>query len=317
MLILAIVALILSVGVTYFAYRLLKSRLQPIEANAQILVATEQLPMGTRLTEKHVKLAAWPKATPLTGSITDPAQAVGRALLDDVLPNEPILESRLASKDSGAGLIVAIPEGMRAQSIQVNSIIGVTGFVLPGSRVDLILTSQPPSSVTSTIQGAPKEEMVSKIILENLQVLATGQNIQRDIDGKPQSVQEVTLLVTPEQAEKIALATGEGRIQLVLRNQLDNTIVDPPLIFKSALYEGSGGGSSAKMYPGKPIATEKGPKPVASAARTIKKKPVAVASAKAITIPPPPPPEPASKILTIELIQGSKRVTGTFEDKKP
>ena len=239
MLILAIIALILSGGVTYLAYRLLKSRLQPVEDNAQIVVAAEQLPLGTRLTEKQVKIVSWPKSTPVAGSFSDPSKVLGRAVLVEVLPNEPILESRLATKEGGAGLTVAIPEGMRAQSIQVNSIIGVTGFILPGSRVDLILTAMPPKSVTSSVKGIPGDEMGSKIVLENLQVLAVGQNVQRDVEGKPQNVAEVTFLVTPEQAEKIALATGEGRIQLVLRNQLDHAIVDPPLIFKSALYEGS------------------------------------------------------------------------------
>lgn len=317
MLILAIIALILSGGVTYLAYRLLKSRLQPVEDNAQIVVAAEQLPLGTRLIEKQVKVVSWPKSTPVAGSFSDASKVLGRAVLVEVLPNEPIVESRLAAKEGGAGLTAAIPEGMRAQSIQVNSIIGVTGFILPASRVDLILTSVPPKSVTSSVKGMLGDEMASKIVLENLQVLAVGQNVQRDVDGKPQNVQEVTLLVTPEQAEKIALATGEGRIQLVLRNQLDHALVDPPLIFKSALYESSG--ATAKAYANKSMQVEKVKVAEGSIpARPVKRKQTAPAPAKAI-IPPLPTVEvtPAPKILTIELIQGSRRVTGTFEEKKP
>ena len=121
---------------------------------------------------------------------------VGRGVIVQMFPNEPILESKLAPREAGAGMAVAIPDGMRAVSIQVNDVIGVAGFIQPGSRIDLILT------------GIPKEgmEMASKIVIENLQVLATGQNVQQDANGKPQTVPVVTLLVTPEQAEKITLA---------------------------------------------------------------------------------------------------------------
>ena len=127
--------------------------------------------------------------------------------------------------------MTVIPEGMRALSIQVNSIIGVAGFISPGARVDLILTAVPPKDV----KGAKLDEMGSKIILENLQVLAAGQNVQRDVERKPLTVQDVTLLVTPDQAQRIALATGDGRIQLALRNPMDKLAAEPDLVVRSAL----------------------------------------------------------------------------------
>ncbi len=308
MLILAVFALLLSAGVTYLAYRLLITRLQPVDETTQIVVAAEKLPMGTLLTEKQVKLASWPKATPLAGSFPDIAPLVGRAVLVETLPNEPILESRLAPKDAGAGLSVAIPEGMRALSIQVNSVIGVTGFVAPGSLVDLILTTVPPKEVKKNIKGVPGETG-SKIVLENLKVLAVGQNVQRDVEGKPQSVQEVTLLVTPEQASKIALATGDGRIQLALRNPLDNKTVDPPLIFRSALYDGPDdkAGQSEKTPP----ASDK--KPSVPAVAQAKKAPaVKVTALPATPVLTPPP----VRTMTVELIQGVKRASQNFEEQK-
>jgi pilus assembly protein CpaB len=307
MLVLAVIALLLSAGVTYLAYRLIQSRLQPTTQTVDIVIATEKLPLGTRISEKHVKLSPWPKAAPLEGCFTDMSQVLGRGVLVDMQPNEPILESKLASREAGAGLSVAIPEGMRALSIQVNSVIGVTGFVQPGSRVDLILTTTPPRTLRDkkanrNIKGFMEDEMGSKIILENLQVLAVGQNVQRDVEGKPQSVQEVTLLVTPEEAEKIALATGDGRIQLALRHPLDNEKVDPPLVFRSALYEGP----NAKKVPKDGIQQDEPEKEPPVRRRVVTK----------VEAPPPPVVQPP-KVVAVELIQGAKRATESFQEKKP
>ena len=253
MLVLAIVALILSAGVTYLAYRVLQTRLQPAEATSKVVVAAKKLELGYRITKDDVKLADWPKSTPLQGSISDASLVLDRGTMAPIEMNEPILESKLAPKGAGVGLTTVIPEGMRALSIQVNSIIGVSGFVLPGSRVDLILTAIPPKDV----KGAKEEEMGSKIILENLEVLAAGQNVQRDVDGKPQTVQDVTLLLTPDQAQRVALATGDGRIQLALRNPMDKKAAEPLLVVRSSLYDGPTmetleGGLAAKATPEKP-----------------------------------------------------------------
>jgi pilus assembly protein CpaB len=189
----------------------------------------------------------------------------------------------------GAGLTAAIPEGLRAVSIAVNQIIGVAGFVQPGSRVDLILTGTPPNET----------ERASKIVLENLQVLAVGQNVQQDVEGKPQTVQVVTLLVTPEQAAKIALATGDGPIILALRNPMDLKEVETPLVPRSVLYGG-------EVLAAERAATKAKVAPVGSRLVRVKAAP-----------PPPPPPSPSLKVTTVELIMGPTRTTATFEEAVP
>lgn len=261
-------------------------------------------------------MVEWPKSSPLKGSFSDPAQVVDRGLMVSVQVNEPILESKLAPKEAGAGLTAIIPEGMRALTIQVNSIIGVSGFVMPGSHVDLILIGTPPKDVV----GAKGEEAASKIILENLEVLAAGQNVQRDVEGKPQTVQDVTLLVTPEQAAKVALATGNGRIQLALRNPMDKVAAEPPLVVQTTLYTGPTmespkDPSKAKGTPEKAVAPSKlvaSKKPVETA-RTefVRKK--AIPTKAPVAAPPAPP----LRVVVVELIQGSKRAKESFEGKNP
>jgi pilus assembly protein CpaB len=293
MFVLAAVALILSGAVTYLAFRALQARLSPPDTTTKIVVAAKRADLGYRLTKEDLMLVSWPSSSPLEGSFSDPALVEGRAVLIPLQANEPILESKLAPKEAGAGLTAVIPEGKRALTIQVNSIIGVSGFVVPGTRVDLILTTIPPAGV----KGAKPNETASKIILENLEVLAAGQNVQRDVDGKPQNVQDVTFLLTPEDAERVALATGEGRIQLALRNRLDNEVANPPIVSRTHLYTPPGETieTKAPVREKPPVYARRAPAPVVAAA-------------------PPPPPKPA--VLVIELIQGAKRANETFEEKK-
>ena len=291
MIVLAVVALALSAGITYMAYRLLAPRLQPVESMSRIVVAAGTLPLGARVTEKDVSLAPWPKASIPAGSFQDVNQVLGRGVIMQIFANEPLLESRLAPKEAGAGLTVGIPDGMRALSIAVNEVIGVAGFIQPGSRVDLVLTGVPPKG---------DGERASKIVLENLQVMAVGKNVQQDAEGKPQTVQVVTLLVTPEQAEKVALATGDGPIVLALRNPMDLKEVNPPMVPRAALYGGEVlVAEKAALVRTKVAAKGKGGKPSEKTA--------------VLTVPPPPPP----KVTTVELIMGPKRTTSTFEESKP
>lgn len=306
MLILGLLALILSVGITYLAYRLLQTRLQPAQITTQIIVAAKKLDLGVRLTKEDVKLAEWPKSAPLEGSFSDINSVVDRALMVPTQVNEPILDSKLAPKEAGAGLMALIPEGMRALSIQVDSVIGVSGFIMPGSRVDLILTAIPPTEV----KGAKGQEQASKIILENLEVLAAGQNVQGSAEGKPQTVQNVTLLVTPDQAQRVALASRDGRIQLALRNPIDKEAAEPPLVVQSTLYEGPTMDNPNKPKEAKPAAAER-PALAKKAPPRVKAAP----APKQVAAPPPPPPQP--KVLVIELIQGSKRASQNFEETTP
>lgn len=300
MLVLAIVALILSGGVTYLAFKVLQTRLKPAEVTDKVVVAAKKLPLGYRLTKNDVKLVEWPKSTPLEGSFNDPALVIDRGSMAPLQMNEPILESKLAPKEAGAGLMTIIPEGMRALSIQVNAIIGVAGFISPGARVDLILTAVPPKDA----KGAKDEEMGSKIVLENLEVLAAGQNVQRDVDGKPQTVQDVTLLVTPDQAQRVALATRDGSIQLALRNPMDKEASEPDLVVRSTLYAGPTMDSVGEKKPPTPeqkVAPARRPAR-AAAPRSIPPKPVVA--------PPPPPP----RTVVVEVIQGTKRSEKSFEE---
>ncbi|HET9529573.1 MAG TPA: Flp pilus assembly protein CpaB [Blastocatellia bacterium] len=292
MLILAFFALALSALVSYFAYRMLQSRLNPTaEESVQIVVAAEKLNLGTRLTEQVLRVTEWPKSTPLEGSFSNPADIVGRGVIVPMGPNEPVLESKLASKEAGAGLTSAIPEGMRAVAVKVNDVIGVAGFVVPGTRVDVIIIGNPG-------QGATE---VSKIFLENVQILAAGQNVEQDVNGKPQNVQVVTMLVTPEDAQKLALAQTDGRIQLALRNPIDLAEVNPAAVQKPALY----GGRSSNASP--PPA--EAPRPRPTVVRYVPRRP-APAPAPAVVTPPRP------QVYQIEMIHRDKRETTSFE-KRP
>ena len=147
------------------------------------------------------------------GSFSQPDELLGRGLIVPIVKNEPILAAKLASKEAGAGLPPVIPEGMRAVSVRVNEVVGVAGYVLPGNRVDVVATASPTESRADT---------TSKVVLSNVQVLTAGTRMEQDQDeNKPMQVTVVTLLVNPEQAERLALASTEGKIQLALRNPLD------------------------------------------------------------------------------------------------
>jgi pilus assembly protein CpaB len=181
-------------------------------STVQVAVAMRELPMGTVLRAEDVKLVAWPGDAVPAGYATALADLEERGLIAPVSANEPILTSKLADRGSGGGLPVLIPEGMRAVSVRVDEVIQVAGFVTAGTRVDVLLTYS---------EDGPTQ---TRTILQNVQTLAAGQTIQRDLEGKPQDVTVITLLVTPQQAERLALAASEGRIQLALRNLMDGQV---------------------------------------------------------------------------------------------
>jgi pilus assembly protein CpaB len=185
-------------------------------AKAQVVVAARSLPLGALVGERDVKTLDWSGGAVPAGFFTTPAEVVGRGLLVPVQENEPILVSKLAAVGAGGGLPVIIDDGMRAITIGVDQVIGVAGFVLPSTRVDVLLTLQSNENL---------KEPATKVLMQNVRTLAAGQSIQQDKEGKPQQVSVVTFLVTPEQAETLALASQQGRIQLTLRNMLDTTQV--------------------------------------------------------------------------------------------
>jgi pilus assembly protein CpaB len=192
-----------------------------------VMVAVMDLGIGAELRPEDLKAIDWPVASVPAGAFASVEELVGRGLIQSVAQYEPLLPSKLASADAGAGLPPVIPEGFRAVSVRVNDVIGVAGYVLPGTRVDVVATVNP------TLQ-AP--DVTSKVILTNVQVLAAGTKIERDVEGnKPIAVNVVTMLVNPEEAERLTLASTEGKIQLALRNPLDQTAPSTPGIRPAAL----------------------------------------------------------------------------------
>ena len=222
------------------AMRELQQRTTPLEAQpirSKMVVANRTLPVGTIISDQHVKTIEWTGGALPLGYIGNPQEVVGRGLITDLQENEPLLESKLAPKGAGGGLPIIINEGKRALTMRVNEVSGVAGFVTPHTRVDVLLTME-----NQNTGGEP----ATRIIMQDMRVLAAGQSIQPDKEGKPRSVPVVTFLVSPEQAETLALAAQQGSIQLALRNQLDTSEVRTSGARRSALMRGPGSGPARR-----------------------------------------------------------------------
>jgi pilus assembly protein CpaB len=180
-----------------------------------VLVAASDMDLGAEVRREDLRAIQWPADAVPMGAFSNPDELVGRGLIQPVTQNEAFLPAKLAPKDAGAGLPPIIPEGYRALSVRVNDVVGVAGYVLPGTRVDVVATINPTQR---------PEDVQTRLILSNVQVLTAGTKIERDeADGKPLAVSVVTLLVDPVQAERLTLASTEGKIQLALRNPTDKT----------------------------------------------------------------------------------------------
>ncbi|MCM3901594.1 MAG: Flp pilus assembly protein CpaB [Pyrinomonadaceae bacterium] len=180
-----------------------------------VAVAAVAIPVGTKIVAEHVTVVQFPKESTPDGAFDSPAKLVGRVAVTNIAPREPVTEARLAPEGTAGGLSAVIPEGYRAMTVKVDDVVGISGFIMPGTLVDVVVVIVP--SNDSSSQGP-----ISKIVLQNIKVLANGQNIDQPEDQRePNSVKAVTLLVTPEQAEKLALAATEGKLQLVMRNSTD------------------------------------------------------------------------------------------------
>lgn len=215
-----------------YVYRQLKIAAgnRPVEAQ-HIVVAAEALQIGARVDASNLRLIPWPTGEPIAGMFTRIEDCAGRALINSVIENEPILEAKLAPRSAGAGLPAAIPEGMRALSVAVNEVVGVAGFVIPGTMVDVLVTGQVPGA-------GGNANNITRTILENVPVLAAGQKVEQDREGKPQKVPVITLLVSPEDADKLTMASTEGKIQLALRNTVDTKLVKPAPVLQAVLFAG-------------------------------------------------------------------------------
>jgi len=184
---------------------------EPEDEGRFVAVAARDLAVGSVVQEEDVRLVAWPSEAVPEGYAPSVKDVTGRGVITPVRLNEPLLHSKLAELGSGGGLPITIPGGMRAVSVRVDDVIGVAGFVLPSTRVDVLVTLTPPGS----------QDPASRVILQNVNAVAAGQEIQRDEDGTPMTATVITLLVTPEDAERLVLAASQGRIQMALRNTLD------------------------------------------------------------------------------------------------
>lgn len=188
--------------------------LEAVTASRTAVVVSRDLSAGSIIRREDVKTVNWPGSAVPEGLAGHPGEVVGRGIITDVKENEPLLESKLAAKEAGGGLSITIPEGMRAISVKVDEVIGVAGFVLPGTRVDVLATVVP---------GTDRSQTTTRTIIQNVRTIAADQRHQQDVNGEPKVVTVVTLLLTPEEAEILTLAATEGRIQLALRNTLDHT----------------------------------------------------------------------------------------------
>jgi pilus assembly protein CpaB len=231
----------------------------------QQVVAKEHIPVGVLVTKEQVKLVPWPASAPVMGGFTSIEEVVGRGVTAPFVENEAIIEPKLAARDSGGGLPPRIPEGMRAMSVRVNEIIGVAGYTTPGTRVDVV--------VTTTRSNEP----ISKTVLSNIQVLAAGTKYEEDLARKePIRTTVVTLLLTPQDAERLTLATNQGSIALALRNPLDTVPTDTNGVRMAGLLAN----------------TNAPPVRVVTGNRT-----------RIVTPDPPAPPKP----YTVEMIEGTSR----------
>lgn len=209
-----VVALILSSIVTFGLYKYINKQKLKNEQSLgyqNVILASVHLPIGTKIEAANLRQVAWPNAILPDGYFSTMQEVIGRVIKAEAFPGDAIIESKLAPAGSEGGFSSIIPPGMRALTVEVNTYVGVGGFILPNTRVDVLVTV---GSYTD------KEEASTRIILENIKVLAVDQTFQRKGDD-PVTVQTVTLLVTPDQAEKLVLASTEGKLQLTLRNDSD------------------------------------------------------------------------------------------------
>jgi pilus assembly protein CpaB len=226
-------AFVLAAGCSFLLFRIIGTRVANAHSSStkRIVAAASDIKLGTVLTASNLTTMEV-TGTPPAGALLKPESAIGRGVVSDLYQGEPIIESRLAPVGSGGGLAATIRQGMRACAVKVDEVVGVAGFVTPGMRVDVLISGDPPGKQNS-VEGAHV-----RTLLQNIEVLSAGTDIQKDEQGKPQQVQVVNLLVTPEQAEQLSLASNQTHIQLVLRNPLDTQTAKVPGSAMGDLFSG-------------------------------------------------------------------------------
>lgn len=282
-------AFLVAAGASLVLYKVLINRPQSAKAApvaVRIALANRDLEVGTVLKEDDIKVADWPGAVPV-GATTKTQDLVGRGVTTTIYAKEPVIESRLAPKGAGGGLAAMIPPGMRAVAVRVNEVVGVAGFVVPGMRVDILISGNTPG-------GNGNVGTLTRTLLQNIEVLSAGQDFKKDAEGKPVTVQVVNLLVTPEQAEQLSLASQQTSIQLVLRNPLDREVAKTPGTALSHLFLG---GKLALPKPGPESAASPRPRVVQRAA------------VQPVIQPPPKRDSP----FVMEIISGANKTEKKFE----
>jgi pilus assembly protein CpaB len=218
---------------SYLVYRVVAPRLAASHTTTtHVVIAARDVKLGTVLQDVDLSTVEMAGSVP-KGIIQNRQDAVGRGVISDIYQGEPVLQNRLAAVGAGGGLAATIHPGMRACAIKVDEVVGVAGFATPGMHVDVLISGTPPNLAGGANAEGPKV----RTLLQNIEVLSAGTDFQRDVDGKPQQVQVVNLLVTPQQAEVLSLASNQTKIQLVLRNPLDTAIAEPPGTAVAALFK--------------------------------------------------------------------------------
>ncbi|NMG00007.1 Flp pilus assembly protein CpaB [Aromatoleum toluolicum] len=274
------VAMLAGLAAVVLGTRWLQSKANPAEN--RIAVAAVELQLGGRITPDAVRMVEWPSGSVPNGAFNDVAKLDGRVAITGIQPGEPILESRLAPDGTKGGLSAVVPEGKRAITVRVNDVVGVAGFALPGNYVDILVNTENTGANRNN-----EDQMISKIVLERILVLAIAQEANRD-ETKPKVVNAVTLEVTPEQAERLDLARSVGNLSLVLRNQVDSHPTDTAGITKAMLLRTS---------------VEVPPTPAA---------PVKAAAPRRVAAKPRPAPEPPRTSVCVEVIRGVNKVNECF-----
>jgi pilus assembly protein CpaB len=228
-LLIGFIALAMGAFVSFVVYRNLQSRTNTKTApGEEVIVAADDLQVGSKIEDKDIRLARFPSGELPAGLFHSKTKVVGRGVILPISKGEFVLTNKLAGENAGAGLPALIPPGMRAVSVRVNDTTSVSGFVQPGTRVDVLLTGNP--------QGSNEQQTTT--VLENVAVIATGQKLERNSAGEAQSSPVVTLLVSPDDAQRLTLASSQGHIQLVLRNPLDTKQEEVAATRSNSLYKG-------------------------------------------------------------------------------
>lgn len=236
-----VVAVVAGAGAVMLVKQYL-DRVETVAASAApkttgVVVAAMDIPIAVQLEAKHVAVVSWPVDHVPAGSFGDPKKVIGKTIRQNIVKGEAVLAERLADEDLGQGLAALLADGMRAMAVEVDAVVGVAGFVQPGDYVDVITTMQADDETRK--ERNDEAAKVSKIILQNVRVLAVGEHLTTSVGGKPVNVKVVTLGVTPPESEKLALASQYGQIQLALRSRVDQITTETEGVTPAKLLVGT------------------------------------------------------------------------------